>query len=990
MHRFVLITIIVCSAAAHVAAQKQVEFRARVNRLTPQQPAMIHWRYGGEGLGGDVISGVVTREKPKPPGVGQVGDADGLGDDLLDGPPEDRIVVPGKTYNTYYLKPGIWSDDRPLSDFGRRRGRRYITFMLTGYKTQRSLSDCELELEFRFGKKTLKRLVITGPKGPTFGVVIPLYRLDEEGRPTDAFIEELASLREHADRKLALLNSEPWINRRTPRLYGVITDCAGYGTGARYGVRTTDKATMLAEFEVIRLLGINGLRSSPPFAADMIRSGEGLGAHLRRVKIGHTIGYPIPTVSFADGKKPRRSPGDGCPTHPDNLDGMEERCRQAAQTFLESVRDSRLEAVWALTLDEIGTVFGRSPERNSHAGACPYCREGLREMIKADGRTLEDFGAPSWDDIRSTFGYWSTNYWESHRILSEAVAKAKKRMDDAAGNASAGDDFKLEASDDQIDPAEALIAARKRLDVLEWKSQIIEVPEEKRQHRLSPEGWHLLEYYSRLFKADASARLFEPLQRAFAGQNEAKHLALQRGETDTPVAMQPFVYSYALRTNAFLMGGHSLDFFDFYRRADNAFVYETSNRDHRIWHWDSYLCDVGRSVRRFQNKKFGIYVKPHRGAGAQRALAAVARGVDMIYWYTYGPEWKKGDGFGGSPQRRREVAWVSRIIAETEDVTYQANWAVPAEVAIIRPRTAEFFSGSASWENGKWLYTALKHAHIPVDALDEVLIETHDLSSYKVIVIAGSHLRLESAKKLRQWVADGGTLYTCGYGMALDESGRPLTLLDPVFGVRSRQPVETWGQVPKYGATKLRPVKQVSTPPADAAVNGLDPLAGTFVPVVGREVLQPTSDAAVVAKYADGSAAALRHRFDKGEAWLIGTYAGVEYAWETMQDKPFNEAKRSWITQPILAAGVLPVVDTGHPKIEGLLLEHPVSKKQALVLINWSFEKQTDCRIKVRGTGSRSTVRSAALDQPLNATAQDPWLQIELPSLNEGDILILD
>src|ERR1043165_5605369 len=95
-----------------------------------------------------------------------------------------------------------------------------------------------------------------------------------------------------------------------------------------------------------------------------------------------------------------------------------------------------------------------------------------------------------------------------------------------------------------------------------------------------------------------------------------------------PVASPiPHIYSFALRGNTFLMGGHSLDFFDFYRHADNAFVYETSNRDARVWQWDSYLCDVGRIVSQDQHIQFGIYIKPHRGAPIQRTLAAAARGA---------------------------------------------------------------------------------------------------------------------------------------------------------------------------------------------------------------------------------------------------------------------------------------------------------------------------------------------------------------------------
>ena len=134
------------------------------------------------------------------------------------------------------------------------------------------------------------------------------------------------------------------------------------------------------------------------------------------------------------------------------------------------------------------------------------------------------------------------------------------------------------------------------------------------------------------------------------------------------------------------MGGHSLDFFDFYRFADNGFVYETSNTGPQIWSWDSYLCDVGRVVSQTMNKRFGIYVKPHRGAPVQRALSAISRNAKMLYWYTYGPDYFKGDSFADSLESVTLAAKAAHLIGKCEDVLYGASWIQPAEVAIVKPR----------------------------------------------------------------------------------------------------------------------------------------------------------------------------------------------------------------------------------------------------------------------------------------------------------------
>ena len=497
---------------------------------------------------------------------------------------------------------------------------------------------------------------------------------------------------------------------------------------------------------------------------------------------------------------------------------------------------------------------------------------------------------------------------------------------------------------------------------------------------------------------------------AFARQNARKREALAEGAAG-PVATQPWLYSYALRQPAFTWGGHSLGFFEYYRHSDNAMCYETSNRDYRVWHWESYLNDVGRSIGRFLGKPFGVYVKPHRGAPAQRALSAAARGCRMIYWYTYGPEWHMGDSFGGSKELRHTVGWANRLLAKAEEVVVGAEWAVAPEVAVVRPRTAEFhgsacdwrtgrFSatpeGNAGWENGKWVYSALMAAHIPVDALDEPLLRELDLSRYRVIYVSGSHIRRDVADVLKAWVKQGGVLHTSGWGLAEDEARQPLETLYPVFGVSSRSKPEIWGRVTRYGATGLRPITPMAEPPESATLSGSSLLEGSFTPAVGREVLHPTDTDTVLATWADGRAAAIRNRFGKGRAWLVGTFAGLEYAVDMMAGRRPRADKRSWVTALARTADVEPVVDAAAPLVEGILLRNAAQKKRAIVLMNWDYRDRrtlstfTNLTVTVRAASPGKQLRSLALDQELAFTEEAGRLRFQLPELREGDILVLE
>jgi len=997
------------------AGQGEIMLRARVTALTPEVPVRIHWRWGGEGLGGRPVVGELTAiapDTPKAPkvqieGAGEEAEADVANDEILNPAPTDRVIVEGKALNYHYLKLGTWSPAVPLSTFGRHRWQLILTVTLEPLKADRPLKDCELEVELSYAGRVIKQFKVAGPDGPTFGVVLPYGRLDKDGGPTPEFIQEAGSLRDYVERKVAALLAQPWSKVSGPRRFAIVTDCAGYGEGAGYGIRTTDRETMLAEYECLRLMGVNGTVSAPGFLMEMMRRGDSRALHFARAKFVHTIGYPIPTVKYADGRPPIVHPGDGCPFHPDNIKAIPKMVQEAVERVLADVRGLPFEEVYALTVDEIGTVFDAAPEGKAHQGCCPYCQEAFRAMIRADGRKLEDFGAPDWSDIRSTYGYWGRSYWDVKQEREKGLAEARNAMEgdlqkrleeDAAKTPSAvkpepdsDDDVVDELAPDEAKPkrdaAKELLAAHGKMQELVWNHRAGQVSPEGAKPRLSPEGWTLLGYYSCRFNNEAAAGLFEPLQKAFAAANERKRQAAP----GSPEAKQPWIYSYALRGNTFLMGGHSLDFFDFYRYADNAFIYETSNRDARVWQWDSYLCDVGRSLRRFMGKRFGIYVKPHRGAPVQRSLTAAARGVRVIYYYTYGPEWAKGDTFGGNVDMLAKIGWTTRLLAQAEDVIYDADWAVPAQVAIVRPITAKFFSNSASWENGKWVYTALMHAHIPTDPLDEGLLLTEDLSRYKVIVISGDHLRRDVARKLRTWVETGGTLYTTGWGIARDESGRPLDdILLPVFGLQKKGEMELWGDVPRYGATALGAVRQTRKPPEGATITGKAPLQGSFTAVVGRQVLYPAGGTDVLATWGDGAAAVTRHRFGRGTAWMVGMYAGVEYAWETMCNRPFSDEKRSYIAAPVLEAGVLPVVDASVPMIEGVLLRNEKSGKLAAVLINWLFKVDQPITVHLRGTGAATKARSLALGQVFTLTTADGWATLTLPRMDEGDILLLE
>ena len=308
----------------------------------------------------------------------------------------------------------------------------------------------------------------------------------------------------------------------------------------------------------------------------------------------------------------------------------------------------------------------------------------------------------------------------------------------------------------------------------------------------------------------------------------------------------------------------------------------------------------------------------------------------MLYWYTYGPDYFKGDSFSDNLQTIALPVKAAYLLGKTEDVLWGATWACPPKVAIVKPRCSEFLGDDAQWENAKWVYTALAQAHVPVDPIDEVMLAQADLARYKAIYLNGSHLPRKSAEALARYVHSGGILWTSGWGCARDEANEPLSVLEPVLGLETRAEPELWYKVQRYGAVAVQsfadPRAALAPVPEGARIIGDHPYAASFLPVVGREVLKPAADTQTLARFADGAAAMTVHQYGKGRAYVVGFYPGLEYSATIRDGQPdmsrdLDAARRSFIAAPALTV-TQPAVEPSVPAVEGVLLQNAALGKQ--------------------------------------------------------------
>ncbi len=454
---------------------------------------------------------------------------------------------------------------------------------------------------------------------------------------------------------------------------------------------------------------------------------------------------------------------------------------------------------------------------------------------------------------------------------------------------------------------------------------------------------------------------------------------------------------YAMQGPTPSWDGSSLDWHEFYDHdANTAMVFETSNRDAQVWQFESYLGDIARGIAARHGMKMGCLVKPHRGAAAQRMLSVVARGVSSLEWYTYGPDYSKGDSFSQRPDLLEKVARATRLLGAGEDRLYGAKWAVQPEVAFVSPRSSEIW-GKASelnvtaFENAKWVWLALTHAHIPMDILSEQQLAEGGLDRYKAIYIIGPNLRRDAAAKVERWVRNGGTLFTDALGLSRDEANQPATAIAPMLGLANRS-LETWGSVAGYRAAGLKPLTETDAPAhAEFTTGGVTLHAG-----IAREPLDAKT-AEVLAKFADGKPALTRNAHGKGEVFVAGFWSGLTYSAKVRRADfdmraDFDPNVRKLIAAPALNKHVAQPVQPEDPLVEAVLLNKDGNRSVALM--NWAYHRTEatselapvkSLRISLAGAGNVKSVRSLT-HGALPVTGNT----VVLPQLDAIDLLFIE
>ncbi|HXW04445.1 MAG TPA: beta-galactosidase [Vicinamibacterales bacterium] len=388
-------------------------------------------------------------------------------------------------------------------------------------------------------------------------------------------------------------------------------------------------------------------------------------------------------------------------------------------------------------------------------------------------------------------------------------------------------------------------------------------------------------------------------------------------------------------------------------------------------HWRAALLDFARSFG-YDQGRAGFWVGELQGGFGTiavnvsptvtpedlriwtwSAIARGAKGVNYYAWYPMSSGYESG-GFGLNQldgtvtDRARMAGSIARVVDARQPLFLEAR-PLRAEVAIVYNPLAHFVGGRqratayggpqgevAGIERDSLLgvHRALFPRQVPVDFVHIDHLGGGRLGQYKLVILPYPPMLPEqSAGALREYVESGGTLVAEARLGWNNERGYaaervPGMGLAEVMGAREVA-VET--------APKGRAVIQWT----DSRLAGVKP--GDRLPARWyKEVLEPlTSSARVVARFEDGTAAAVMSQYGRGRTLLLGSYVSAAY-----QSTPTPEGERFFGALLGWADVAAPVTVTGAP-LEARLLESGGST--LLFLFNHHRQASARSDVQLRG-----------------------------------------
>ena len=281
----------------------------------------------------------------------------------------------------------------------------------------------------------------------------------------------------------------------------------------------------------------------------------------------------------------------------------------------------------------------------------------------------------------------------------------------------------------------------------------------------------------------------------------------------------------------------------------------------------------------------------------------VARGARAINYYAFYPmnAGYESGGYGmiqldGTlTERSKRAGETAKKIAANADLLLQAK-PKQAEAAIIFSPLVPLLGGYDEEDTRNAMHKALAGYHrmffernLPVEVLSSRELAGRDLRKYKLIVLPYPLMMTnDEAGALKDYVSKGGHLFVEARPGWVNEDGH------------------AEGAIPGFGWTEMLGVRESSIDPGKEIAVKWD--AEEFV---GRSFAEHftvlNEKARLVARFADGTAAAFENAYGKGSTMLLGTFAGQENEAKPVGMHPLGGILAKWagLTEAELKAPAL-------------------------------------------------------------------------------------
>ncbi len=281
----------------------------------------------------------------------------------------------------------------------------------------------------------------------------------------------------------------------------------------------------------------------------------------------------------------------------------------------------------------------------------------------------------------------------------------------------------------------------------------------------------------------------------------------------------------------------------------------------------------------------------------------------------------------------------------------------------------------------KAIWLALRHSQIPVDVITDDDVAAGMLKSYKVLYLVGQELQDKAVLRLEKWIRSGGVLISSGGGGNLNQYRESNLAMKRLYSLSSESLVRSVRAIaPSEDLPNMNSIATVTT----------ETLL-SFPALCYRHNLTPVDMSSVIARFDDGSPAAVENKIGKGKAILLGFLPGMAYLRPAVTNRSglaenYPKEIRNYIVHWAKDVKVASHVVTSDPLIEATLQESKLGAVVTLV----SFKNNATGKVTVSFPGLPNATKVTSLahgELNVNKTSNGP--SVTLP-VDQGDFLLVD